>query len=140
MMLDRTGWGHLASASDRPPGTPGPCPCLLLHIDIAIKIETAVHVYIPTTHAHIHPSFLFDTCLLPSQMQMQTTNQWSWFTNRTTGLGSVMFLEGTHRKVGPLYWSFWSRLHENFPLHSAGVPGVCLQPGNGMTVFALAGS
>lgn len=99
-----------------------------------------MHVYIPTTNAHIHPSFLFDTLLLPSQMQTQTTNQWSWLTDGAMGLGSAMFLEGTHRKVGLLYWSFWSCLHENFPLRSAGIPGICLQPGNGMTVFALAGS
>ena len=69
-------------------------------------------------------------------MEMQRLG---WFTDRTVVLGprwgSVMFLEGIHSKVRLLYWSFWARPHKDFPLHSEGVPGVCLQPGNGIILF-----
>lgn len=46
-----------------------------------------------------------------------------------------MFLEGIHCKVRLLYRSFWA--HPNFPLYSEGVPGICQQPGNRITVFTL---
>ena len=134
VQLDRTGWQYVLPASEHPQAhrtlllPSSSCRCRCKDTDIEC-------VWIRITHTHTHLFFLCDICSLPSQTALPRL-RWCCPPPTPKGWSSVMFLEGIHCKVRLLYRSFWAHPH-NFPLYSEGVPGICQQPGNRITVFTL---
>ena len=138
VQLDRTGWQYVLPASEHPQAhrtllLPSfSCRCRCKDTDIECVCGYASHTH---THTHTHPFFLCDICSLPSQTALPR-QRWCGPPPTPKGWSSVMFLEGIHCRVRLLYRSFWAHPH-NFPLYSEGIPGICQQPGNRITVFTL---